>query len=462
MKIVVLGGSPKGENGLTHLYVRFLRSRFPQHHWTLWEVSSKNSELEYDDARFTECIDAVRNADGVLWAFPVYFYLVPGPYKRFIELIFERGVENAFRDRYAAVLTTSIRFFDHTAHNYLHGICDDLDMRYSGFHSAAMDDILRKMEQQRLLDFGRNFLSTMERQVPTSQAYSALSERDFQYRPGLAGDHVDTMGKRLVIVTDLEYEESNLGGMISRFKAAFSETPEVVNLREVAIAGGCVGCVQCGYENICVYRDGFREMFTEQLQIADIIVFAGSIKDRYLSSLWKTFFDRSFFNNHVPAFAGKQFGFIISGPLAQLANLRQILQAYTEIQQANPAGFVTDEFGDSSEIDALLQNLAAEMVRLSEAGSIRTPTYLSVGGKKLFRDVVWGQFRHIFPADHRHYQRHGFYDFPQKNYGMRVMNGILYPFTRSRSMRMKTIEKLQGLRKKQILDIIGDQDGSEE
>jgi len=456
MKIVVLGGSPKGENGLTHLYVRFLRARFPEHDWIVREVSARITAWEIDEANFSECIDTVRDADGILWAFPVYFYLVPGQYKRFIELIFERGLAETFRGRYTAVLTTSIRFFDHTAHNYLHAICDDLGLRYCGFHSASMDDLLRETEQARLLDFGQNFLSAMERRIPTVRAYPALSPRVFHYRPGLAGKHVDTNGKRLVIVTDLENEESTLGGMIRRFREAFSTAPEVVNLRAVDIAGGCVGCVQCGYDNICVYRDGFREMFTEQLQTADILVFAGSLRDRYLSSLWKIFFDRSFFNNHVPSFAGKQFGFILSGPFAQLPNLRQIFQAYTEIQQANPAGYVTDEFGDSAEIDALLQNLAEEVVRLDATGSVRTPTYLSIGGKKLFRDVVWGQFRHVFPADHRHYQRHKLYDFPQKNYGMRVMNGILYPFTRSRAMRMKTIDTLQELRKKQLLEIIGE------
>jgi multimeric flavodoxin WrbA len=459
MKIVVLGGSPKGEKGLTHLYVRFLRARFPQHHWTLQEISATITKLESDETWFKECIDAVRSADAVLWAFPVYFYLVPAQYKRFIELIFERGVEDAFRDRYTAVLTTSIHFFDHTAHNYLHAVCDDLGMRYTGFHSAAMDDILRKKEQDRLLDFGGNFLSAMERQIPTTRTYPPLSARVFHYRPGLADQSVDTKGKRLVVVTDGEDEKSNLAAMIQRFREAFSTETDLVNLRTVTIAGGCVGCVQCGYDNICGYRDEFMAMFTEKVQAADIIIFAGAIRDRYLSSRWKTFFDRSFFNNHVPALAGKQLGFIISGPFAQLANLRQIFQAYAEIQQANPAGYVSDEFGDSPEVDTLLQNLAAEIIRLSEAGSVRTPTYLSIGGKKLFRDVVWGQFRHIFPADHRFYKRHGNYDFPQKNVGMRVMNGILYPFTRSSKMRMKTIETLQELRKKQIVSIIGESDG---
>lgn len=456
MKIVVLGGSPKGENGLTHQYVRFLRARFPRHDWTLLEVSAAITDLETDENRLRDFIDAVRAADGVLWAFPVYFYLVPGQYKRFIELVFERGVEEPFRGKAAAVLTTSIRFFDHTAHNYLHALCDDLEMRYTGFHSASMDDILREKERDRLLQFGENFLSAMERQIATPRTYPPLAERDFRYRPGAVERRVDLKGKRLVVVTDLENQSSNLAGMIRRFCESFSDETEVVNLRAVTIAGGCVGCVQCGYDNICCYRDEFMEMFSSRLQTADILIFAGSIRDRYLSSRWKIFFDRSFFNNHVPAFAGKQVGFIISGPFAQIPNLRQIFQAYTEIQQANQVGCVTDEFGDSAAIDELLQQLATETIRFAAAEFVRSPTYLSIGGKKLFRDVVWGPFRHVFPADHRYYQRHGIYDFPQKNYGMRVMNGILYPFTRTRAMRMKTIGKLQALRRKQIEAIIGE------
>ena len=28
------------------------------------------------------------------------------------------------------MLTTSVRFFDHTAHDYVNAVCDDLDMRH--------------------------------------------------------------------------------------------------------------------------------------------------------------------------------------------------------------------------------------------------------------------------------------------------------------------------------------------
>jgi multimeric flavodoxin WrbA len=68
------------------------------------------------------------------------------------------------------------------------------------------------------------------------------------------------------------------------------------------------------------------------LKKADVIVFAGAIQDRYLSSRWKMFFDRSFFNNHSPYLVDKQIAFVISGPLGQISNLRQILEEYVELQ----------------------------------------------------------------------------------------------------------------------------------
>ena len=40
---------------------------------------------------------------------------------------------------------------------------------------------------------------------------------------------------------------------------------------------------------------------------------------------------------------------ILSGPLSQIPNLRQILEAYTEWQQANLVDFVTDEAGNAED-----------------------------------------------------------------------------------------------------------------
>ena len=166
--------------------------------------------------------------------------------------------------------------------------------------------------------------------------------------------------------------------MVQTLKDQFLQEVEVVNLHEVSIAGGCLGCISCGYDNRCVYfgRDGYRDFFETKVKTADVIVMAGAMKDRALSSRWKLFFDRSFYNTHQPVLGGKQVGFLISGPLGQNANLREMLAAYTECMGANLFGFVTDEPRDSAAIDAQLQEFARTGVRLAMQSYLQ-PAHLS-------------------------------------------------------------------------------------
>jgi len=125
VRIAVLNGSPKGATSVTMQYVQYIRKMFPQHELTTVDVALRRKKLEQNEGAFQEVIEQVRAADGVLWAFPLYILLVHANYKRFIELIWERGAEDAFGGKYAASLSTSIHYFDHTAHNYVQAICDD-------------------------------------------------------------------------------------------------------------------------------------------------------------------------------------------------------------------------------------------------------------------------------------------------------------------------------------------------
>ena len=233
--------------------------------------------------------------------------------------------------------------------------------------------------------------------------------------------------QKIVIVTDAEDNQVNLQRMIGHFAAQFAEPPEIVNLRLVDIKGSCLGCIQCGYDNTCVYKgkDEFIDMFNGKLKTADILVFAGAIRDRYLSSVWKTFFDRAFFNTHMPSFVGRQMAFLVSGPLRQLPNLRQILEAYTEHQQANLAGIVTDEQAGSPDTDSALRELATRCVNFSDWNYSKPHTFLGVGGIKIFRDEIWGPLRFPFVADHQYYKQHGVYDFPHQDYRSRAQNFLL-------------------------------------
>ena len=456
MKIIVLNGSPKGERSITLQYTYLIQKKFPQHDMKVFHVSQQIKKLVKDETAFKKIIDEIRSADGILWSFGVFVLAVPSQYMRFIELISERGVEDAFKNKYAAVLSTSIHFFDHTAHNYMRAVCEDLNMRYTEALSLDIMDMIQESERRNLTVFAENFFEAIERKYPTSRLFKPLRFSNFAYSPSIPEQKVDTKDKKVVILTDAYNSDTNLGKMIDRFTQSFSSDIVTIALNDVDMRGGCLGCMQCGYDNTCIQKDGFREFYNNRLRTADIIVFAGTVKGRYLSSIWKMFYDRAFFWNHTPSLAGKQLGYLISGPLSQTPNLIQILEASsTTRQDANHVDIITDEIEDSEELDNLLQNFAERLVRYSQEGYVRTPNFLALGGQKVFRDDIWGRLRMIWQADHRYYRKHGKYDFPQKDFKMWIFNPVMLMLTkipRFRKSFYQNITKFSSGRLKKMAD----------
>jgi multimeric flavodoxin WrbA len=455
MKIAVLNGSPKGQTSVTMQYVHFLQQKFPEAEFKIFDVALKIKKLEKDDKAFQEIIAEISAADAVLWAFPLYFLLVASQYKRFIELIFERNATEAFRGKPAAVLTTSINFFDYTAHNYIHAICDDLQMNYFGSYSAEMNDLLKSQERQRLKTFGELFMIAIKDGTPSIRNNKPLITPDVVFATEKIMP-VETDGKKVLIVVDDAAEKPNLLKMMERLRQTFSPAAELVQLKDIDIKGGCLGCVQCGFDNVCAYegKDGFIDFFNQKIKTADILFFAGSIHDRYLSSLWKCYFDRSFFNGHIPVLPNKQIGFVISGPFSQLYNLREIFEASVEMQHAGLVGFVSDDMGSPAEINVALQNMASRSVVQSKLGYIQPPTFYQVAGTKLFRDAVWSRLRVVFQADHKYYKEHGVYNFPQKNYKWRVINSILVMLTKVPFIRREFIKRMKKEMIKPLTDVL--------
>lgn len=438
MKITVLNGSPKGELSVTLQYVHFIQKKFPQHELKTIHISKNIKKIEKDEKMFQEIVDEVSSSDGVLWSFGLWVLCVPAQYMRFIELISERGVEDAFEDKYAAVLTTSIHFFDHTAHNYMRAVCEDLNMKYAEALSLDMRDLAEESGRETLMIFAENFFEAIEKKTATSRLFKPLTFSDFVYQPSIPEERIDTRGKKVVVLTDTYDSNTNLGKMIDRFKQSFSNEIEVIDLNDIDIRGACLGCMRCGYDYNCVQKDGFTEFYNNRVRTADVIVFAGTVKGRYLSSKWKTFYDREFFWNHTPSLVGKQRGYIISGPLSQNPNLIQILEAISMVRQdAIHVDMITDECGNSTEIDAQLQSLAERLISYSIKGCIKPQNFLGVGGHKIFRDDIWGRLRMVWQADHRYYKKHGKYDFPQKDYKIRIFNPIMMLLTKIPKFRKK-------------------------
>lgn len=443
MKITVLNGSPKGDLSVTMQYVLYIQKFFPGNSMTVHNISQKIHGIEKNPELFNEIIKDVKSSDLVIWAFPLYYLLVPSQYKRFIEMIFERKAAGAFSLKNTAVMTTSIHFFDHTAHNYMRAICDDLGMKFAGAYSAAMYDLVRSKERKRLTKFAEMVNSAVKENRPASRMYKPLTMNKFVYKPSKPVKKADPGNKKILILTDAGKTTSNQAAMVRHLKSCFTVEPQVVNLYDIDIKGGCLGCLQCGYDNQCVYgnSDGYHEFLETEFKSADIIFYCGEIHDRYLSSKWKQFFDRSFYNNHVPILEEKQVGFLVSGPLGELATLREIFQVYPEFQQANMVDVISDECGGSKELDIQISNIAFNAIEAAEKNYIMPKTFLSIAGHKIFRDEIWSDLRFPFIADHKYYKKHDMYDFPQKRKKRIIISSILCFLTNFPGFRNKVYKK---------------------
>ena len=434
MKITVLNGSPKGEISVTLQYVKYIQKKHPDCEYEDFHIGREIKSIERKPELFARIIEEVAGSDGVLWCTPVYLLLVPSQLKRFIELIFERGAEDAFKDKYGTTFTTSAHFYDHTAHNYMHAVSEDLGMRYVDGYSAEFNDLLRPDERIQIENFADRFFGYLEKKEPTEKAFMSVSREMPEYDPGKIDDVSKTNHRKIILITDATERDSNLERMTDVFMRSVPNEVELVNLNEINIRGGCLGCLGCVYDGICVYKDDMRELFLDRLLRADAAIYAGSIKDRYLSSRWKMFFDRMFFNGHRPVFGGMQTGWIISGPLRQIPNLRQVLEAFSGNPRMSNVGVVTDECEDSGQTTLLLKGLADQIMWGIDVGFSRPPSFLGVGGHKVFRDLIYSM-RGFFKADHEYYKQNHLYDFPQKDFKSQALNLIFFSMQRIPSLR---------------------------
>lgn len=456
--ILVLNGSPKGDISVTMQSMNFLEKKYPQHSFEYLNIAARSRHLERSRDAFDEVLTRVEAADLVIWAFPLYYMLVHAGYKRFIELIFERDGQSAFTGKPAIAFSTSIHFYDHSAQNYIHAICDDLNMRYLGAYAADMHDLFHEEEQARLCTFLEMAVDKAETDGPILKQFYPVPPLEYTFSAPDTPTPISTHGKSVAIIHDAK-PGSSLAAMVAYLETAINGPVTTVDLNTMSIKGYCTGCCQCGGSNHCVYdgKDEHRQLYEEIMQCHDILLYCGTITDRYLSARWKTVFDRSFFGGHAPMLHGKQIGYVISGRLSAHANLIQMLRTYPQMHEGNTVGFLSDEPANDHVVAAGLLQLVQQAVTLSRRAYIAPHDFLVVGGRKVFRDDIWGRLRMVFIADHRRYRELGFYkDFPQRNLRVRLLNAAVIPLMTIPGIREKYFEPKikQGMisRLKKIVD----------
>ncbi len=439
MKILVLNGSPKGKESITLQYVNYIQKKNPTHNYEVENISQRIKRIEKNESVFQEIIKKVEDADAIIWAVPLYVCLVPSQYKRFIELIWERQVSSVFKNKYTAVITTSIHFYDHTANNYMRAVCEDLGMKYIDYLSPHMNSLTKKEGRENTLKFATNFFDTIENQRHVSRMYYPVKKSNFIYKAKKVEKKISCKEKKILIVTDDTNKNSNSSKILAQFKSNFVEDIEVVNISELDIKGGCLGCIQCGYDYTCQYngRDKFTEFYRTKIMTADILVFVGTITDRFLSARWKMFFDRTFFNTHTPTMISKQILYLISGPLSQIPNITEIFVALAQIQKSNLLDFVTDESEDSEAIDRLIAVNTQKVISFSEQKIVREHDFLGVGGMKIFRDDIYGVLRFPFIADYKAYKKLGIMKFPNRKIKYKIHNALMNTLSKIPKVREK-------------------------
>lgn len=405
MNILVLNGSPKGKYSITLQSVNYLMQQYPDHCFEVLNAGQKIRSFEKD---FTPAIEALQKADLILFSYPVYTFIAPYQLHRFIELTKESGID--LSGKFATQLSTSKHFYDVTAHRYIQDNCCDLGLKYIRGLSADMDDLLTEKGQKEAKDFFEYVSFCMSKDI--YEKISATKSKAKHVAVDIPEHSDSEKHGDVVILTNCQESDNQLKNMIARFQAVMPRKTRVVNIREYPFKGGCLGCFNCAVSGKCVYKDGFDDFLRNDIQTAQAIVTAFTIKDHSMGASFKLYDDRQFCNGHRTVTMGMPMGYIVSGSYSDEFNLQMIIEGRTQVGSNFLAGVATDETDPNAEIDKLAESLEYAL----KTNYVPPQNFYGIGGMKIFRDLIW-LMQGMMKADHKFYKKHGQYDFPQKKRG---------------------------------------------
>ena len=408
MNILVLNGSPKGEYSITLQTVRYLEKQNPQHSFQVLHVGRQIKSIEKD---FSKARELLLNAELILFSYPVYTFIAPYQMHRFIELMKESGID--FSNRFATQITTSKHFYDVTAHRYIQENCQDMGMKFIRGLSADMDDLLKKKGQNEAEAFFAYACWCMDQDI--YEKAPILHGEGKRQAISVPGDTMPDKPGDVVVLTNCSDDDDQLKQMIARFQSVMHRKTRVINLLEYPFKGGCLGCFNCAASGKCIYKDGFDTYLRENIQTAEAIVYAFTIRDHSMGASFKLYDDRQFCNGHRTVTMGMPIGYLVSGDYSREMNLQTIIEGRCQVGSNFLAGVATDEVDPDGQIDAM----AASVQYALEHRYVPPQNFYGIGGMKIFRDLIW-LMRGMMKADHKFYKKHGQYDFPQKKWPMMI------------------------------------------
>ena len=411
MNILVINGSPKGNGSITLQTLLFLEKAFTNHSFSFLNAAQK---VRYYEKNFNEVEKEINKADIIIFAYPVYTFLVPYQLHRFIELLKEKNID--LSQKYATQVSTSKHFYDTTAHKFVEENCLDLNLKYIRGFSADMDDLLTKKGQEEAIEFFNYLIFSAQNNINSNNNNNNNNKEKNNiniYKRQVETTSIKDENKDVVIVTNCAKDDTNLRNMIEDFKAMFNYSTREINIREYKFHGGCMGCFGCAITGKCVYKDGFDEFLRREIQKANAIIYAFTIENHYTHSSFKIYEDRQFCNGHRMVTEGMPVGYIVAGDYDREYNLQTLIEARCEVG-GNFLTYVANNNKDNTleELKKLSQTMNYAILNKCS----RPKNFYGVGGMKIFRDLIY-IMQGIMKADHKYYKKHNIYDFPQKQRG---------------------------------------------
>ena len=421
MKFLIINGSPKGKYSCTLHTLLYLEQIFDTHQFEILNVGQQIKLYEKD---LSKAVEKINEADAIIFSYPVYTFISTSQLHRFIELLKEQNIN--LENKFVTQITTSKHFYDMTAHKYIEENCYDFKMKYIKGLSLDMDDLTKKQGQKDLINFFNYFLECINNNI--YEVIPNINHKDIpEYIPSLSYINKKE-NKEVVIVTDLLENDNNLKNMIYDFTNHLSYQTRIVNIREFPFMGGCLGCFNCAGDGKCIYKDNFDTFLRENIQTADAIVIAFTIKDHSMGARFKMYDDRQFCNGHRTVTEGMPFAYIINGDYESEHNLKTIVEARAEVGHNFLAGVGYNQ-------DTILTTIK-KLEYAIEKNFVQPRNFYGVGGMKIFRDLIW-IMRGIMKADHIYYKKHGVYDFPQKKRGQMMLMCFLGSMVRNKKIKAK-------------------------
>ena len=429
MKILVINGSPKGQNSVTLQYVKYLAKISKNHEklgadFDVLDVGKTVYSLSKPD-KLQVVLDSITSADMLLFSYPVYTFLAPSQLHKFFEILRDNHVD--LSGKYVTQLTTSKKFYDVTAHRAVRDMILSLGGKYISGYSADMDDLLKEDLRENFVEWWRYVHFQIENDI--YEKADAITPHRETYLS--SSTPVEKKGdKKIIVVTD-NTENASLMAMVTDFVNFCPYDIEVIDLKKDGPKSGCRGCLKCAATGECVIKDGFEDLLNNKINRADAVIMAFEVTMHTVSSTFKSFFDRQFVNGHRPVTAGKPTAYLVSGSYEGEANLQMYVEAKSAVGGNMNVGVVCDENATLTDLEQLVSKLTYALE------NCLTPhkNFYEVGGMRIFRDMIW-IMRGIMKLDYDFYKKKGLLDFPQKQRGTMLAMKFL-----GRVLRVKALQK---------------------